>query len=196
MGVEIRVPTLGESVTEATVGKWFKKPGDAVKADEPLVELETDKVTIEVPAPSDGVMGDILVAQGGTVAVGSVIGALQDAGNGAAAPSTAAPSKAPAAPQPTAAKTEAPRASGPDEAAAGSAMPPSPAARKVLAEAGLDANEVHGSGKRGQVLKSDVEAAVQSARAAPAAPASKSPASHSPAGNSPAAPVSTPKTLK
>ncbi|MGB4866079.1 MAG: biotin/lipoyl-containing protein, partial [Hyphomicrobium sp.] len=71
MTIEIRVPTLGESVTEATVGKWFKKAGDTVTVDEPLVELETDKVTIEVPAPESGVMGEIVVAQGTTVAVGS-----------------------------------------------------------------------------------------------------------------------------
>ncbi len=83
MSTEIRVPTLGESITEATVGKWFKKPGDAVKADEPLVELETDKVTVEVPAPAAGVLGEINVAQGQTVAVGAVLGAIS---NGAAAP--------------------------------------------------------------------------------------------------------------
>ena len=75
MTIEIRVPVLGESVTEATVGKWYKKPGDAVKADEPLVELETDKVAIEVPAPANGIMGDILVQQGMTVAVGTIIAA-------------------------------------------------------------------------------------------------------------------------
>ena len=71
MSIEIRVPTLGESVTEATVGKWFKKSGEAVNADEPLVELETDKVTVEVPAPSSGVLGEILVDSGSTVAVGN-----------------------------------------------------------------------------------------------------------------------------
>src|SRR5258706_16089822 len=99
MTIEIRVPALGESVTEATVGQWFKKPGDAVKADEPLVELETDKVTVEVPAPSSGVMGDISVQQGATVAVGAVLGAINEgagAGAPAAAPETKA--KAPAAP--------------------------------------------------------------------------------------------------
>jgi pyruvate/2-oxoglutarate dehydrogenase complex dihydrolipoamide acyltransferase (E2) component len=78
MSIEIRVPTLGESVTEATVGKWFKKAGDIVKADEPLVELETDKVTVEVPAPASGVMGEILVSQGTTVAVGSILAALKE----------------------------------------------------------------------------------------------------------------------
>ena len=77
MATEIRVPTLGESVTEATVGKWFKKPGDAVKADEPLVELETDKVTVEVPAPAAGVLAEIVAKDGETVAVGAVLGAIE-----------------------------------------------------------------------------------------------------------------------
>ena len=169
MGVEIRVPALGESVTEATVGKWFKKPGDTVKADEPLVELETDKVTLEVPAPSDGVMGEILVEQGGTVAVGAVLAALQVAGS-APAPSAkrAAPAAAPAKPD-----TSAPAAT----ASAGTDMPPSPAARKTLAEAGLDAHEVAGSGRRGQVLKSDVAAAMEAtATAAPKVAAAAVPA--------------------
>ncbi len=94
MAIEIRVPALGESVTEATVGKWFKATGDEVKADEPLVELETDKVTVEVPAPASGVMGEILVKSGTTVAVGSILGAVQ---NGAAA---AKPAPAAAAAQP------------------------------------------------------------------------------------------------
>ncbi|MGB6535889.1 MAG: biotin/lipoyl-containing protein, partial [Xanthobacteraceae bacterium] len=75
---EIRVPTLGESVTEATIGKWFKKPGDAVAVDEPLVELETDKVTIEVPAPAAGVLTDVAVKDGDTVAVGALIGQIKE----------------------------------------------------------------------------------------------------------------------
>src|SRR5438477_12280400 len=75
---EIRVPTLGESVTEATIGKWFKQPGDAVAVDEPLVELETDKVTIEVPAPAAGVLSDIAAKDGATVAVGALLGRIQD----------------------------------------------------------------------------------------------------------------------
>ncbi|MEQ1653761.1 MAG: biotin/lipoyl-containing protein, partial [Hyphomicrobium sp.] len=147
MSIEIRVPTLGESVTEATVGKWFKKAGEAVKADEPLVELETDKVTVEVPAPASGVMGEIIVAQGATVAVGSLLAALLEGG---AAPAKAAVATAPAA---------APAKPAPAAAAAPTAMPPSPAARKALAESGLAATDVAGSGKRGQVLKSDVAAA-------------------------------------
>ena len=78
MATEIRVPTLGESVTEATIGKWLKQPGDAVKADEPLVELETDKVSMEVPAPSDGVLTEIVAAEGETVAVDALLGSLQE----------------------------------------------------------------------------------------------------------------------
>ncbi len=150
MTIDIRVPVLGESVTEATVGKWYKKPGDAVKADEPLVELETDKVAIEVPAPANGIMGDILVQQGMTVAVGTILAGLKE---GAAAPAAkAAPTVAPTAPAPV-------RAPAPAPVQAKTDMPPSPAARKALEEAGLDPGDVAGSGKRGQVLKSDVPAA-------------------------------------
>ena len=152
MTIEIRVPTLGESITEATVGKWFKKAGDVVKADEPLVELETDKVTVEVPAPASGILGDIVVAQGTTVAVGSLLAALKE---GAAAsslvPATPLATVQPAAPQPAKAPTSAPTQA--------SQMPPSPAARKALAESSLDAADVSGSGRRGQVLKGDVIAA-------------------------------------
>ena len=99
---EIRVPTLGESVTEATIGRWFKKAGDAVAVDEPLVELETDKVTIEVPAPSAGTLGDIIAKDGETVAVGALLGQINDGAVGAAAKPAAAPAKAaaPAAPPP------------------------------------------------------------------------------------------------
>src|SRR4029077_6719844 len=114
---DIRVPTLGESVTEATIGKWFKHPGDAVAVDEPLVELETDKVTIEVPAPAAGVLGEIAAKDGDTVAVGALVGQITD-GAGAAKPAAVAPA-APAAP----AKVAAPVA-----AAAPAAPPKAPAA--------------------------------------------------------------------
>src|SRR5207302_1343137 len=101
---DIRVPTLGESVTEATIGKWFKHPGDAVAVDEPLVELETDKVTIEVPSPAAGVLAEIAAKDGETVAVGALLGQIRD-GAGAAAPAKPAPkaekpSPAAAAPEP------------------------------------------------------------------------------------------------
>src|SRR5580692_2569147 len=102
---EIRVPTLGESVTEATIGKWFKKPGEAVAVDEPLVELETDKVTIEVPAPAAGVLGDIEAKDGDTVAVGALLGQIKEGAGAvpaAAKPAAAAPPAKPAAPPPTA----------------------------------------------------------------------------------------------
>ncbi len=107
---EIRVPTLGESVTEATIGRWFKKPGDAVAVDEPLVELETDKVTIEVPAPSAGTLGEISAKDGETVAVGALLGQINDGAAGAAAKPAAAPAKAAApaaAPPPSAAAAPA-----------------------------------------------------------------------------------------
>ena len=96
MTIEIRVPALGESVKEATVGKWFKQPGEAVKADEPLVELETDKVTVEVPAPAAGVMGDIKVAPGETVSVGAILGMLREGGAGGAVAAVAKAAPAPA----------------------------------------------------------------------------------------------------
>lgn len=150
MTIEIRVPTLGESVAEATVGKWLKKPGDAVRADEPLVELETDKVTVEVPAPAAGQLAEILVQQGQTVAIGAVLGALAEGAAAKPAPAAAKPEAKPAAP----AAAPAPAAS---------KAPPSPAARKHLDEAGLSADDVNGSGRRGQVLKEDVVAAVASA---------------------------------
>ena len=160
MATEIRVPTLGESVTEATIGKWFKKPGDAVKQDEPLVELETDKVTLEVNAPASGTLAEIVAKDGDTVGVGALLGQISEgaAGAAAAAPKAAAPAAAPA-PAPA--------------AKAGSAMPPSPAAAKVAADAGLSAGDIAGSGKRGQVLKGDVLAAIANppaaAQAAPVA---------------------------
>src|SRR4051794_41510750 len=106
---DIRVPTLGESVTEATIGRWFKKAGDAVAVDEPLVELETDKVTIEVPAPSAGVLGEITAKDGETVAVGALLGQINE-GAAAAAKPAATPAKAAAAPAPAAAPAAAQKA--------------------------------------------------------------------------------------
>ncbi|WP_186388709.1 2-oxoglutarate dehydrogenase complex dihydrolipoyllysine-residue succinyltransferase [Stappia sp. TSB10P1A] len=265
MATEIRVPTLGESVTEATIAQWFKKPGDKVNADEPIVELETDKVTVEVPAPASGTLTDILVKEGDTVEVGALLGQISEgAGAAAASPAKASAPKAesakpaPAAsasaetvdvvvpsagesvteadvgewfvkvgdqvkaddvlveletdkaaqeiPAPAAgtvveiaaktgdtvtpgqlllkiavgagaaapAKAPAPAKPAP-AAAAGTSMPPAPAAAKMMAEKGLAADQVAGSGKRGQVLKGDVIAAVASGMAqqpsASAAPA-------------------------
>ena len=151
MATEIRVPTLGESVTEATIGQWFKKVGDAVAADEPLVELETDKVTIEVPAPSAGVLETITANPGDTVNVGALIGAIA-AGAAAAAAAPAAAAPAPAAAPAAPAAAEAPKA---PAAANGTSVPPAPSAAKLMAENGISDGDLSGSGKRGQVLKED-----------------------------------------
>jgi 2-oxoglutarate dehydrogenase E2 component (dihydrolipoamide succinyltransferase) len=163
---EIRVPTLGESVTEATIGRWFKKAGDAVAVDEPLVELETDKVTIEVPAPSAGTLSEIAAKDGETVAVGALLGQINDGAAGAAAKPAAAPAKAaaPAAPSPP------PAAAAP--AAAAQKAPPTdaplaPSVRKISAESGIDAATVPGSGKDGRVTKGDMLAAIEKAASAP-----------------------------
>ncbi len=162
MATEIRVPTLGESVAEATVGTWFKKAGDAVAADEILCELETDKVTVEVPAPAAGVLSEIVANEGDTVEPGGLLGNIA-AGEGAVS-APAAKAEAPAAAAPAAA---------PASTAASGDMPPAPAAAKMMAEKGVSADQVEGSGKRGQVLKGDVIAAVAKgvSAAAPAAPA-------------------------
>ncbi len=172
MATEIRVPTLGESVSEATVGTWFKKVGDAVKADEPILELETDKVTIEVPAPASGTLSEIVAQAGETVGLGALLGQIAEGAAAAAAPAAAAPTAAPAAPAPTPA---APAATAAAPAASVSSMPPAPAAAKMLAENNLSAEQVDGSGKRGQVLKGDVIAAVAKAAATPAAAAPAAP---------------------
>jgi 2-oxoglutarate dehydrogenase E2 component (dihydrolipoamide succinyltransferase) len=168
---EIRVPALGESVTEATIGKWFKKPGEAVAVDEPLVELETDKVTIEVPAPAAGVLADIAAKDGDTVAVGAVLGQIKE---GAAAAAKAAPAPAPSAfPPPQSAPAAAPKAptSAPTSAAPATAKladaPLAPSVRKLAAESGVDAASVAGSGKDGRVTKGDMLAAIERAAAAP-----------------------------
>ena len=182
MATEIKVPTLGESVTEATIGQWFKKEGDTVARDEPLVELETDKVTIEVPAPIAGRLEKIAVQNGETVGVGALLGMLGDGAGADAAPASAAPkpaaaavaepqaaakpepakpaAAAPASTAPVAA--EAPQADRPEESPTpGYEMPPAPSARKLMEEKAVSSEGVAGSGKRGQILKGDVLQAFQ-----------------------------------
>jgi 2-oxoglutarate dehydrogenase E2 component (dihydrolipoamide succinyltransferase) len=171
MATEVRVPTLGESVSEATIGTWLKKVGDTVKVDEPLVELETDKVSIEVPSPVSGTLSEILAKDGETVEVNALLAQIAE-GEGAAAPAkaetkTEAKSEAPAA------KAEAPAA----PAKGGSDMPAAPSAQKLMAENKIDAGDVSGSGKRGQVLKGDVLDAIGKGSAPAAAPAAARPAS-------------------
>ena len=155
---DIRVPTLGESVTEATVGKWFKQPGEAVAVDEPVVELETDKVTLEVPAPATGVLSDIAAKTGDTVGVAALLGQIKE--GAAAAPAKAAPpaAKPPEAPKPVPA---------PPAAAKAADMPLPPSVRKMAAESGIDAAKVAGSGMHGQVSKGDMMAAIERAAAQP-----------------------------
>src|SRR5690242_16863305 len=159
---EIRVPTLGESVTEATIGKWFKKAGDAVAVDEPLVELETDKVTIEVPAPAAGVLSDIAAKDGETVAVGALLGQIKE---GAGAPAAAKPAAAAAttkAPEPKAEQPKTvPTTTPPSD------MPLAPSVRKMAAETGVDPAKVDGSGKDGRVTKGDMMAVIERAAATP-----------------------------
>src|SRR6202051_4562430 len=161
---EIRVPTLGESVTEATIGRWFKKAGDAVAVDEPLVELETDKVTIEVPAPSAGTLSEIAAKDGETVAVGALLGQIKDGAAGAAAQPAAAARRA--------AAQAAPPPPHPPAAPAAQKAPPTdaplaPSVRKISAESGIDAATVPGSGKDGRVTKGDMLAAIEKAASAP-----------------------------
>jgi 2-oxoglutarate dehydrogenase E2 component (dihydrolipoamide succinyltransferase) len=165
---EIRVPTLGESVTEATVGKWFKQPGEAVAVDEPLVELETDKVTLEVPAPAAGVLSDIAAKAGETVGVGALLGQIKDgAGAVSTKPATATKPAASAtgAPDEKTAKTK-PIGAGP-ETPQPREMPMPPSVRKMAAESGMDPTKVEGSGMHGQVTKGDMMAAIERAAAAP-----------------------------
>ena len=157
---EIRVPALGESVTEATIGKWFKKPGDAVAVDEPLVELETDKVTIEVPAPAAGVLADIDAKDGDTVAVGTLLGQIKEGVAPAAKAAPAATSPTPSQPQPAPPLQAAPAAKSAD-------APLAPSVRKLAAESGIDAASVAGTGKDGRVSKGDMLAAIERAAAQP-----------------------------
>ncbi|WP_298966199.1 2-oxoglutarate dehydrogenase complex dihydrolipoyllysine-residue succinyltransferase [uncultured Methylobacterium sp.] len=179
MATEIRVPTLGESVSEATIGRWFKKPGDTVKADEPLVELETDKVTLEVNAPASGQLGDIVAKDGETVEPGALLGSIVEGGAGEAPkaapkaePAKAEPAKEPAK-EPT--KSSAAAYGNHGEAApAGQARPAGdhgPAVGRIAQESGVDPSSVQGSGKDGRVTKGDMLAAVKGGGAAAPAPA-------------------------
>jgi 2-oxoglutarate dehydrogenase E2 component (dihydrolipoamide succinyltransferase) len=173
MATEIKVPALGESVTEAIVGQWFKKEGDAVARDEPLVELETDKVTLEVPAPVAGRLEKISVRDGETVGVGALLGMVAEGATGKAAPISAGPEEPKEKPAPRAApmvRTAAePQQGGSRASTSETQMPPAPSARKLMEESGIVATEIRGTGKRGQVLKGDVLEALK--RVAPKAPA-------------------------
>jgi 2-oxoglutarate dehydrogenase E2 component (dihydrolipoamide succinyltransferase) len=177
---EIRVPALGESVTEATIGKWFKKAGDVVAVDEPVVELETDKVTIEVPSPAAGVLTDVAAKDGETVAVGALLGAIKE---GAGAVPAGRPDQkterakaVDAGPEQPQLKEDRPPAEAPPRAAppktvaakvAGTDTPVAPSVRKLAAETGMDVSAVPGTGKDGRVTKGDMLAAIERAAAQP-----------------------------
>ncbi|WP_417413383.1 2-oxoglutarate dehydrogenase complex dihydrolipoyllysine-residue succinyltransferase [Hoeflea sp.] len=187
MATEVRVPTLGESVSEATIGTWLKQVGDTVKVDEPLVELETDKVSIEVPSPVSGVLSEILAKDGETVEVNALLAQIEEGAEGAApAKATEKAGKPDAVAQASdssGAETTGKAAEKTAKIAGGSEisetkMPPAPSAQKMMAENKIDAGDVSGSGKRGQVLKGDVLDAIGKGSApAPAAPAAARPAS-------------------
>ena len=161
MAIEIQVPQLGESISEATVARWMKAPGEAVEADEPLVELETDKVTVEVPAPRSGVLEEILAGEGEEVEVGAVLGRM--AAGAVAAKAAAAPKAKEPAPEPS-----------------DTAPPLSPAVRKILADNALAPGAVAGTGKDGRITKADVLDHLKAAEAAPPAPAAPAPAAPAP----------------
>ena len=175
MAIEITVPTLGESVADATVARWIKTTGDAVAADEPVVELETDKVTLEVPAPAAGTLGEILAAEGATVEVGASLAMLNE-GAAPAAPAPEAPAKsAPASPAPA---TPAPVPAAPAAASAAAGMPLSPAVRRLVEENNLNPAAIRGTGVDGRLTKADVLAHMKGAPAASApaaAPAQQMP---------------------
>jgi len=155
MSIEIKVPAMGESVTEATIARWLKREGEAVRQDEPLVELETDKVNIEVPSPAAGVLEHIEIQQGGTVAVGAVLG---QGAEGEAASDSAAQKSAAARKEKTRPTSAAPSITPP---------PPPPSVRRIAEEEGVDVSAIAGSGKHGQVTKADalnaIEASVKAA---------------------------------
>lgn len=162
MTTEVRVPTLGESVTEATVATWFKQPGEAVAVDEMLCELETDKVTVEVPSPVAGTLSEIVAAEGDTVGVNALLAQIAEGDSTATAPATKAeaPAKAEAAP-----------------AASSKDVEDAPSAKKLMAEKGLSGDDVKGSGKDGRVMKEDVLGALSAPKAAAPAAAPRAPVS-------------------
>jgi 2-oxoglutarate dehydrogenase E2 component (dihydrolipoamide succinyltransferase) len=172
MATEIKVPTLGESVTEATVARWLKKIGETVAMDEPLVELETDKVTLEVNASAAGVLTQIVADEGANVEVGGLLGTIDAAG--------AQPAPAPAKPAAPAPAPASPPAAAPAPAAASDLDRSGPAAKKLVAESGVDPATIPATGKDGRLTKGDVLAAVEAkptaAASAPAAAPSQTPA--------------------
>src|SRR4051812_29833563 len=161
MATEVKVPTLGESITEATLGQWLKQPGEPVKADEPIASLETDKVAVEVPSPVAGTMGEQLVAEGANVEVGAVIARIES-GDGAAAAPAELPASTPVNPAGPGENVEA-RDEDEEE---GSHLTLSPSVRRLVLEHGVDPSKIKGTGKDGRLTKDDVLGAAKSREAA------------------------------
>ena len=185
MATDVLVPTLGESITEATLGQWIKKPGEPVKVDEPIASLETDKVAVEVPSPVAGTMGDYLVKEGDTVAVGALIARINE--GAAAAPSNGAPAQAPEANSPVnpggpgenpalATDEHAPMPGQGHDSSSDMGLTLSPAVRRVVLEHGLDPSKIKGTGKDGRLTKDDVLAAAKAQQAQPAPAPAAAPA--------------------
>jgi len=170
MATEVKVPTLGESITEATLGQWLKKPGEAVKADEPIASLETDKVAVEVPSPVAGTMGEQVVAEGATVEVGALIARIES-GPAAAAPAEPALAPAPSADTPVNPIGPGENVEVRDEEATeegeGSPLTLSPSVRRLVLEHGLDPSKIRGTGKDGRLTKDDVLAAARGRESEP-----------------------------
>ncbi len=178
MPSEIRVPALGESITEATIAQWYKQPGDAVSLDEPLCELETDKVTIEVPAQIAGVLSQVLVAEGDTVEVGALLGTIGDASNKSSDGLASGPVVKRAVAEPLA-MAIAPQENAPQSRGNGrdnDGLSLSPAVRRLVAEHGLSPHAIAGTGKGGRLTKADVLQAVATGTPAPATAQGQMPA--------------------
>ncbi len=170
MATDVVVPTLGESITEATLGQWLKKPGEAVKADEPIASLETDKVAVEVPSPVAGVMGELVVAEGDTVNVGAVIARVVEGATAATAATPAVEDQTAVGKAEAAAPAEP--AAAPADEEPGDPVTLSPSVRRAVLEYGVDPTKIRGTGKDGRLTKDDVVAAAKSQpKAAPVAPA-------------------------
>jgi 2-oxoglutarate dehydrogenase E2 component (dihydrolipoamide succinyltransferase) len=179
MATDVTVPTLGESITEATLGQWLKKPGDAVKADEPVASLETDKVAVDVPSPVEGVMGEPLVGEGDTVAVGAVIARIES-GGGIPAPAgeTPLPESTPVNPEGAGENIEVREG----EEGEGPNLTLSPSVRRLVLEHHLDPSTIKGTGKDGRLTKDDVLAAAEAQKAQAPAPAPTPPIAPAQAG--------------
>ncbi|HEX8224624.1 MAG TPA: 2-oxoglutarate dehydrogenase complex dihydrolipoyllysine-residue succinyltransferase [Allosphingosinicella sp.] len=188
MATEVKVPTLGESITEATLGQWLKMPGDAVKADEPVASLETDKVAIEVPSPVEGVMGDQLVAVGDTVAVGAAIARIESGSGMPATPQSdqAVPAAVPVNPEGAGENVELRSGEADEQDDDSPHLTLSPSVRRIVLEHHLDPSRIKGTGKDGRLTKDDVLAAAAKAKEAP--PAAAPPTAPPPAAAAPPPP--------